>query len=43
MKVNLIEAANDEYIDSYQSGIVTFFYIESEKSDLPFVKRSSSY
>lgn len=43
MKEYLIEAANDEYVESYQSGIVPFFFIESEKSYLPFVVHSSSY
>lgn len=43
MKENLVEAANDEYVESYQSGIVPFFFIESEKSYLPFVVHLSSY
>lgn len=43
MKEHLIEAANDEYVESYQAGIVPFFFIESEKSYLPFVVYSSSY
>ena len=43
MKENLVEAANDEYVESYQSGIVPFFFIESEKSYLPFVVKSSTY
>lgn len=43
MKEHLIEAANDEYVESYQSGIIPFFFIESEKSYLPFVVHSSSY
>ncbi|RIW27286.1 hypothetical protein D3H55_23180 [Bacillus salacetis] len=43
MKEYLVDAANDEYVESYQSGIVPFFFIESEKSYLPFVKKSSTY
>lgn len=43
MKENLIEAANDEYVESYQSGVVPFFFIESEKSFLPFIKEGASY
>ncbi|MDN4492988.1 hypothetical protein [Ureibacillus aquaedulcis] len=43
MKENLIEAANDKYVESYQSGVLPFFFIESEKSYLPFVVAGASY